>query len=426
MKSRIIFFIFIIIIASCAKSKPTKKDVEFAIEKDNLSSFKELKENINIDSLQFELGGTALHYAIHNHSRKIAAYLIDKNFKLNAKDSFAFTPALTAIHISEQELANLLVEKPIDLNALEDYNGYTILHYAVYNNDIDLVKKLLKKGADPNIKSGSIMKDTPLHLAIDKEFSEVAAILKDKVSDTIKNINEHTVIDLALRSKNITIKKMFYDKMKIEDKKALFVNTVRTSEDLTFLNKLLDENWVTKKLINESFIFSKDTIVAEALLKKGASINYKHPDYDYGAIHYAAMRGNVEMLEFLLAKGAKINQLSKKGTLTPLMHAARLYQSFNRLNKNKLGLQINMKSIFYDQWGMSKEKTKENSLAAVTFLINNKAKTTFKNRDNENVLYYAESTHNTDVATYLKELGVQVTKKYTESKSSRFSRILNN
>ena len=52
----------------------------------------------------------------------------------------------------------------------QDIVGYTALHYAVSNGNIMLVELLLKKGADPNIRTENEFK-TPLHLAIDIHHS---------------------------------------------------------------------------------------------------------------------------------------------------------------------------------------------------------------------------------------------------------------
>lgn len=49
---------------------------------------------------------------------------------------------------------------------IQDTDGYTPLHYAVSNSSIKLVEYLLKKGANPNLRTIDELK-TPLHLAID-------------------------------------------------------------------------------------------------------------------------------------------------------------------------------------------------------------------------------------------------------------------
>ncbi|WP_103863779.1 ankyrin repeat domain-containing protein [Aquimarina sp. I32.4] len=420
-------FMILFFVSSC--TKPTTTNIDFIIEQDDLKSFVKLSSKIDIDTLRFQHRSTVLHQALRFNAEKISNHLIEKNHLLNILDSLNFTPLLAAMESNNNTsiFINSLLDKTANINTIENYNGYSALHYAVHYNDIALVKKILDKKANPNIKSTSVMKSTPLHLAIDKGYTNIAQLLIDNnASDTIKDINENMVVDIAIESGNTEIMKLFYDKMTKQNKEELFINTIRSSNDTIFLNKLLEEKWMSKKLINHAFIFSKDTVTSQSLLKRGAKINYKDPDYDYGAIHYAAIRGDVIMLDYLIKQGADVNQLSKKSQLTPLMHAAQLYENFNSLNREIGGMQVSINEFFYDQFGMSKEKNKENSLEAVKFLVANKAILHFKNKDDENALYYAESTHNNDVVTYLKELGIKETKKYSEGKSDIINRILRN
>jgi len=58
----------------------------------------------------------------------------------------------------------------------------TPLHLAVKNNHLDTVKVLIRRGADQSNLSGFLDK-TPLHLASELGFTEVAAALVDGGSD---------------------------------------------------------------------------------------------------------------------------------------------------------------------------------------------------------------------------------------------------
>ncbi|WP_299683235.1 ankyrin repeat domain-containing protein [uncultured Tenacibaculum sp.] len=425
MKKVVLLTLLSLVVFACAK--PTQKDVVQVIETDNLIRFKNLRKEIGIDTLRFEAGGTIFHQAYQLRATKIMNQLIDEEILLNESDSLGYTPLLALVQDvnPNEELIYKLLTKDVNVNTVENYNGFSALHYAVHNKQSNLVKKLLIKQADPNSVSKSLMQSTPLHIAVENKDIENIENLISITSDTIKDYNGKTVVDLAIRSNDIEIQKMFYKKMSIEDKQKLFISTARSSNDIAFLEQLLEEKWITKEILNQSLVFAKDTVITEKLLKKGAKINYLHSKYKYGAIHYAAVRGNVPMLEFLLKKGANINQLSKNNTMSVLMHAAQLYENFNDIDKKGAKLGIGLTQSALDFFANSKEKTKENSLATVKFLIAKKANLNFKDRYNANVLYYAEASQNSLVATYLREIGVKETKKFTESKTSRFSRLLN-
>ncbi|SNR16264.1 ankyrin repeat domain-containing protein [Tenacibaculum jejuense] len=417
MKKIILLTILCIVALSCAK--PTVKDVIKAIENDDISRFQNLRKEFHIDTLRFETGSTVFHYAYQVKATRIMQQLIQEELLIHEKDSLGYTPLLALVQDTQPnyEIIDLLLSKNVGVNDFESYNGFTPLHYAVYNKENSLVKKLLAKKAKPNQVSKSLMRSTPLHIAVENKDIESIKSLIEITSDTIKDYNEKTVVDLAIRSKDIEIQKLFYHKMAVKDKRKLFLNVCRFSDDAVFLDELIQKKWITRKLLNKSLVFAKDTITVQKLLDKGAQINYLHDEYKYGALHYAAARGNVVMLKFLLEKGANINQLSKDKTMSVLMHAAQLYDNFNSIDKKGAKLGISLTQAALDIFANSKEKNEENSLEAVKFLVSKKANLHFKDKFNANALYYAEASKNSTVAEYLKTIGVKETKKYSESKS---------
>jgi hypothetical protein len=110
-----------------------------------------------------------------------------------------------------------LIKFKVDVNA-HDKNGYTPLHHAVLNGHEEMVKALLRHGANPNQESRD--RRVPLNLmvlAIDKDKMRIIDILiqynanlilkndndKDKTRITINefrsNVEAHGSLDLAVR-----------------------------------------------------------------------------------------------------------------------------------------------------------------------------------------------------------------------------------
>ena len=86
---------------------------------------------------------------------------------------------LTPLHIAVasgcSEIAKFLIGKNADLN-LTDELGRTPLHYAVFNDDIELVKAIVESGrADINVKN--LRGFTPYHEAITSENDYIIQIL---------------------------------------------------------------------------------------------------------------------------------------------------------------------------------------------------------------------------------------------------------
>ena len=133
--------VFLILI-SC--SKKNSENIIQIIDNDDLASFQKLRHEINLDTVNFDGGGTALHYALKTGSYKISEQLIKDNYKLNAVDSYNLTPLLITSLGTGNKLTNILLEKPIELNTIDNTNGYSAVHYASHYNNLDLIKKLAR------------------------------------------------------------------------------------------------------------------------------------------------------------------------------------------------------------------------------------------------------------------------------------------
>ena len=86
-----------------------------------------------------------------------------------------------------------------------------------------------------------------------------------------------------------------------------------------------------------------DFEAARKLIEQGADIEAKDPGTGASVLHYAVMRGNPDILNYLLSKGVDVNSRTKNGT-TPL-HTAVLYNRYEvaeiLLNK---GAEVDAKS----------------------------------------------------------------------------------
>ncbi len=59
---------------------------------------------------------------------------------------------VSAVRFEHKAEAIKMIEGGADVNA-PSVDGTTALHWAAYNDDVDLVKRLLAKGADPNARN---------------------------------------------------------------------------------------------------------------------------------------------------------------------------------------------------------------------------------------------------------------------------------
>ena len=158
------------------------------------------------------------------------------------------------------EIKSILAEKPELVNA-RDQNGYTPLHFAITSlGNEKAVKLLVDNGADINARENH-MGATPLHFAVDKGPKEIVEFL-------------------ILRGADIN---------------------ARDKIGGTALHHLVqaDQKDSTDKI--------------EFLLSKGADINAKDIVGGGTPLHYASLNGYINIVRFLIDKGADITCQGKDG-----------------------------------------------------------------------------------------------------------------
>jgi uncharacterized protein len=129
-------------------------------------------------------GKTALLWAASN-SLENAKILISNGAKVNEAANDGMTPFLQAtLGVSSgkvsMELCDLLRKKGANINAAlsnQSAKGWTALHYAAVNGDVELVGYLVKYGANVNKATGE--GSSPLYLAKLEGQDDIVKILKN-------------------------------------------------------------------------------------------------------------------------------------------------------------------------------------------------------------------------------------------------------
>lgn len=104
---------------------------------------------LNINE-QDKLGFTALHYAVTQKKLGMVKLLIKYGASLEVKDALGFTPLFYACgRAANVEIAKYLIEECKASFVSRTYAGMTCLHCAAFVGATDVVKLLLKHGADP-------------------------------------------------------------------------------------------------------------------------------------------------------------------------------------------------------------------------------------------------------------------------------------
>ena len=209
---------------------------------------------------------TPLQFAILNEHRDVATLILDKGpaalgeYGITAL-SCAFGKGLKLI-----EIAELIIEKGVDVNSKHGFTESTFLYGAVLDDHIETVKLLLRKNADPDItnKNG----ETPFEQACKLNRKQIAEALISNGADVHR----------------------------------------KTKEGLSPMH------WAARYGYTD---------IVKKLLEKKVDVDVKD-DSDQTSLHYAAMKGQLEVAKILIANGAEINAASKGST--PLYEAEQYNQ----------------------------------------------------------------------------------------------------
>ena len=134
----------------------------FIIKNGNIDFLKILiKHNVN---LKYNLCGTALHQSVNENKKNDRYAIIElllKYIDIDSQDEFRFTPLHYAISNNDIELVKYLLSKGADVNRAEN-RGFNSLHLAISNHNYDIIKLLCDKGCDKKMKN--YRDNTPLDL----------------------------------------------------------------------------------------------------------------------------------------------------------------------------------------------------------------------------------------------------------------------
>lgn len=126
-------------------------------------------------------GWTPLHLAVFFGAYEAAELLIARGADVNAfsRNGLVNMPIHAAAAGKRTSLVQLLLEKGANPN-VQQRGGWTPLHQAVEHCDAGMIQLLLDHGADPLVTQHQ-GKDA-IHLAEDKQFDNIAALLKGAAS----------------------------------------------------------------------------------------------------------------------------------------------------------------------------------------------------------------------------------------------------
>jgi ankyrin repeat protein len=132
--------------------------------------------------IRCEDGWNALHTASMEGHTDIIHWLLDHGTDVNARDNYLWTPLHLSAGSMHLEATQVLLERNADVNLQNGRNGTPLYEVLFYSSKgevvaVDIVRRLLEYGADPNIRASDNTRFSPLHVASQKGLLEAARLL---------------------------------------------------------------------------------------------------------------------------------------------------------------------------------------------------------------------------------------------------------
>jgi hypothetical protein len=108
------------------------------------------------------------------HDVNAVKSLLDRGVNPNAKDANGSTLIHYAVTNNQVDIARLLIDRGADIHDHHGKDGHTVLHLAVLHEDGEMTKLLLDNKANPNVRDN--LTYTPLHVSILRENTPYTSI----------------------------------------------------------------------------------------------------------------------------------------------------------------------------------------------------------------------------------------------------------
>lgn len=282
------------------------------------------------NTLEKNAGQNALMWAISDRHSAITKELVDHKADVNQASRYGATPLMFAAQ-GDVESTRILLAAGANPNSVVPDNGQTALIIASTMGQLDVVKALLDKGADPNIKDANSF--TALHAAVrDSDYGlerssipTSAAIVKALLAhganpnarlkqdkQTVRAVNElafqgATPLALAAEVNNLEAIKAL-----VEGGADPSIPTERGTTALILSSGAGTD--VQRARSMEERATALET--AKYLVEHGVDVNAKG-QFGWTALHAASYQGLNDVISYLTSRGGKLDAMDELGQ-TPL------------------------------------------------------------------------------------------------------------
>ncbi|ARF02627.1 SWPV1-008 [Shearwaterpox virus] len=226
-----------------------------AVKANNIDIIKILLNNgINVNYVN-DKGYTALHYAVENNKLDIVNLLLGKGANIEIVNECSFINNIIKFRFTNYyNMIELMLSYKANVNNIHD--NYAPLHLAIDEEDEEIIKLLIRYGADINIKN-TYNDSSPLHHAVKSVNKNILKILLDKGAD-VNSLNRYgcTPIYYAVCNNNIDVVNILLEYGADVNVIDLSGNTPLTVSGNNYIKKEIISHIVISKYLNKFIVES--------------------------------------------------------------------------------------------------------------------------------------------------------------------------
>jgi ankyrin repeat protein len=291
-----------------------------------------LSAKANPNAQEANGGQSALMWAVSQRHSAVVEELVRRGADVHAGSKTGFTPLMFAAQQDDVESARILISAGANPNEVRPKSGnsYTPLIIASAMGNAKVAELLLDKGADPNVIDARGY--TSLHLVVRDSDYGLDLAGKDNVVKIVKSLLAHganpnhrlklarnvgTLNEVSLQGATPLV--LAAEVNNLEAIKALLAAgadpRITTDQGTTALMLAAGGGTdIQRARAPEEQAVAIET--AKLLVERGVDVNAVG-QYGWTALHAASYQGLTDVIEFLVSKGANINEMDAFGQ-TPL------------------------------------------------------------------------------------------------------------
>ena len=312
-----------------------------------------IKEGVDVSLPDYD-GRTALHFAVgsSDNSCEILSCLIENGADINKGRIDNQTPLMVAVKKGHISVATFLIERGADVD-LQDENGNTALHHALYGSDVscEILSCLIGRGADVN--GVNKVKHTPLMIAAKRgHLNALTLLIKHGAHDVdLQDKNGKTALHHAVYGSDVSCEilscliRIGADVNACANNGGTPLMIAAVKGDINTVSSLVKfganvdlQGKAGHTALHHAVLGPQASIceILSCLIKSGADVN-AHTFHKETPLMLASDEGHVNVVAFLIEHGADVDLQDKDGN-TALHYAARCSDFFPEIVEMLLNL----------------------------------------------------------------------------------------